>query len=104
MTRGKEMTPQLRSRICELHSIGWGARKISRVHPELWLSGIKYTIRKEKDHRPKKLSEDQRALIRAMVEADPAVKSAVLPQAVGNAITKRSLQRLLNEKGMGLRA
>lgn len=47
--RGPELSPQLRSRICELHSIGWGARRIHKKHPEVALSTISYTIRKERE-------------------------------------------------------
>lgn len=46
--RGPELTPQMRSRICELHSIGLGATKIHARHPEIALSTIKYTLKVEK--------------------------------------------------------
>ena len=47
--RGKELDPQLRSCICELKSIGWGATCIHRQHPAIPLSTIKTTLRRESE-------------------------------------------------------
>jgi hypothetical protein len=47
MARGKELSSQMRSRLCELHSIGYSYKHISEIHREIPLSTIKYTIRKE---------------------------------------------------------
>ena len=45
--RGKELSPQTRSRICELNSIGWGYKRIHNKHPEIPISTIKSTIYNE---------------------------------------------------------
>ena len=47
--RGKELSPQLRSRLCELKSTGWTYKKIKERHPEIPLGTIMSTIRSEKD-------------------------------------------------------
>jgi hypothetical protein len=45
--RGPELSPQLRSRICELRSLRWSYAKIQEKHPEILLSTIRYTCQKE---------------------------------------------------------
>lgn len=41
MPRRTELTPQLRFRICELHSIGWDAKKIHNKYPDIPVNTIK---------------------------------------------------------------
>jgi hypothetical protein len=58
MVRGKELSPQQRSQICELHSHGYGYRRIFKLLAEVPLSTIKYTCqqeakRKENQSRPR---------------------------------------------------
>lgn len=58
MVRGKELSPQQRSQICELHSHGYGYRRIFKLLVEVPLSTIKYTCqqeakRKENQSRPR---------------------------------------------------
>ncbi|KAL9469204.1 hypothetical protein ACSS6W_010898 [Trichoderma asperelloides] len=58
MVRGKELSPQQRSQICELHSLGYGYRRIFKLLAEVPLSTIKYTCqqeakRKENQSRPR---------------------------------------------------
>jgi hypothetical protein len=58
MARGRELSPQLRSQICELHNLGYGYKRIFKIHPEVPLSTIKYTCqqeakRKENQSRPR---------------------------------------------------
>ncbi|KAK7995035.1 hypothetical protein PG990_013808 [Apiospora arundinis] len=43
----KSLTPGMRDRICELHSIGWGYKAIHRKHPQIPVSTIRYTIKME---------------------------------------------------------
>lgn len=67
MARSKELTPAIRERICELHAIGWGYKRIHTRYPDIALSTIRYTVKKEKERRdgvskprsgrPKKLTE-----------------------------------------------
>ena len=47
MARGLELSVQTRSRICELHYVGYGAKRIHSIHPEWPLSTIKTTLRRE---------------------------------------------------------
>jgi hypothetical protein len=47
MGRGKELTPQMRSRICELKSVGYSYTQIHRIHPDIPRSTIITTVRRE---------------------------------------------------------
>jgi hypothetical protein len=47
MAYSKELTPALRERICELHAINWGYKRIHKRYPWISLSTIRYTIKKE---------------------------------------------------------
>ena len=47
--RGKELTPEMRARICELRSIGWSYRKIQARHSTIPLSTIVSTCKREHD-------------------------------------------------------
>lgn len=70
MPRGVELSSQIRSRICELRSIGWSYGWIRRQHPEIPLGTIKTTCARERvrvDNKtrsrpgaPRKLIEEQR--------------------------------------------
>lgn len=107
MGRGQEMTPQMRSRICELRKIGWSALKIHRQHPTIPISTIKSTIRREsirddnktlpRSGAPRKLTEEQRDLIYDLVQTKPGITLKELVEAVDGAVQKRSIQRLLSE-------
>ncbi|KAJ5512190.1 hypothetical protein N7463_001742 [Penicillium fimorum] len=67
VARSKDLTPAIRERICELHSIGWGYKRIHTRYPAIPLSTIRYTVKKESERRegvskprsgrPKKLTE-----------------------------------------------
>ena len=45
--RGPELSPRTRSRICELHHIRYGAKRIHSLHPKWSLSTIKYILHRE---------------------------------------------------------
>ncbi|KAI8689841.1 hypothetical protein LRP88_13857 [Fusarium phalaenopsidis] len=47
MPRGKELSPQLRARLCELRDRGYSFRQIHHCHREVPLSTIRYTIKQE---------------------------------------------------------
>jgi hypothetical protein len=47
MARSKELTPTIHARICELLDIGWGYKRIHTRYPQIHLSTIQYTIKKE---------------------------------------------------------
>jgi len=105
----RELTPQMRSRICELHSIGWGYKRIHSKHPEVPISTIRDTIKMEsrrqdnkslpRSGRPHQLSEDQRDHVYELSLQNPNIKYADLIEEVDNAVQKRSLQYLLQEMG-----
>ena len=109
MAPRKELDPQTRSRICELYSIGWGPTKIYRKHPEIPLSTIKTTIRREsirvnnttraRSGRPRKLTEQQRDHIYDLVHSEPHIQYKDLLSEVDFVVKRRSIQRLLNEMG-----
>lgn len=83
MGRSKEPTPALPERICELHVIKWGCRRIHQRYPWISISTIRYTIKKEPERRigiskprsghPKKLTEDEKARIIYVVTETPRV-------------------------------
>lgn len=106
--RGKELSPTLRSRICELHSVGYGYKRIHQIHPEVPVSTIRYTIKKEADRhdnksmsrpgQPKKLTEEQRKQIyETVTSSNPNISNSELLASVGNAVKLRSLQYVLRE-------
>ncbi|KFY07262.1 hypothetical protein V492_07300 [Pseudogymnoascus sp. VKM F-4246] len=67
--RGKELTPVMRARICELRSIGWTYKQIQEKHPTIAFSTIVSTCRREHDRvdqkskprsgAPRKITEDE---------------------------------------------
>lgn len=103
----RELSPQLRSRICELHSIGWGPKKIHDKHPEIPINTIKTTIRREcerennqskaRSGRPHKLNEDQRNYIHGTITSNPHTKYEEILDGMGHVVEKRSIQNLLRE-------
>ena len=101
----------MRSRICELHSINkWGAKRIQKVHPEIPLSTIHYTIRNEarrrdnasKPHsgRPRRFSEEDRDYIYGLTMENPHIKYAELLEEVDHRVERKTLWRLFNELGI----
>ncbi|OOQ88244.1 hypothetical protein PEBR_13161 [Penicillium brasilianum] len=51
MARSKELTPAIRERICELHAINWGYKRIHQRYPSIPISTIRYTIKKEPERQ-----------------------------------------------------
>ena len=107
MAKNKEMTPTMRARICELHSIGWGYRKIHTRYPQIPVSTIRYTILNENDRddhaskprsgRPPALSREQRDLLHKLVTENPHIKMRELQAAVGTSPSKHTVRRILRE-------
>jgi transposase len=111
MARGRELSPQLRSRICELRSIGFSANRIHKIHPEIPLGTIRTTIRRESQRddnttrvrsgRPRILSEEDRDHIYDIVaHQNPHVKMRDLCREVSDKAKKRTMQRLLREMNL----
>ncbi|OQE64569.1 hypothetical protein PENNAL_c0221G04517, partial [Penicillium nalgiovense] len=83
MARDKELVPAIRERICELHAIGWGYRRIHKRYPDISLTTIRYTVNKESERRdgvskprsgrPKKLTEADKGIILNAIHEDPKI-------------------------------
>ncbi|KAJ5158972.1 uncharacterized protein N7500_008623 [Penicillium coprophilum] len=81
MARSAELTPAIRERICELHAIGWGYKRIHKRYPNISLSTIRYTVKKESERRegvskprsgrPKKRTEADKDRILDATHEDP---------------------------------
>ena len=94
--RGKELSPQTRSRICELNSIGWGYKRIHNKHPEIPISTIKSTIYNEQKHlnnhslprsgRPHGLTEEQCDHLYDLTTTNPHIKMCDLLESVDEAV------------------
>lgn len=107
MAKNKEITPTMRARICELHSIGWGYRKIHTRYPQIPVSTIRYTIINENnrdDHaskprsgRPPALSPEQKDLLHKLVTENPHIKMRELQAAVGTSPSKHTVRRILRD-------
>ena len=110
MARSKELIPTLRARICELHDIGWGYKRIHKRYPWIPLSTIAYTIKKEPERRdgvskrrtgrPKKLTEADEARILEVIHEHPRVTQEDLLAEVDNRVKYCSIRRLLNAHNM----
>lgn len=107
MPRGKELSPQLRSRICELRTNArLTYRQIHQLHPEVPLSTIKYTVKVESQRkdcatllrpgRPPKLSEDDRDHLYEVVTDNPTIKQVDLLAEVDHKVKTRALRILLH--------
>jgi len=108
--RDTELSPQLRSRICELRSLKFSYGQIHQIHQEISLSTIKSTCQREalrtdnqtkpRTGRPRKLSDEQRDhLYDVVTHQNPHIKIRELLEEVDNVCTKRCIQRLLREMG-----
>ncbi|EYE93919.1 uncharacterized protein EURHEDRAFT_459298 [Aspergillus ruber CBS 135680] len=107
MSRGKELTPQLCSRICELRSIGWGAKRIHRKHPEIPVGTTRTTISREHLHdnkgtiprsgRLQKLTEEYCNRLLEALTSNPEATNKELLETIEYAVQKRTLQRVIQE-------
>lgn len=103
----RELTPQMRSRLCELKSIGLSYNQIHQRHPEIPMGTIRSTIRREKDRddnktaprsgRPRKITEEQLDRLRDLSASAPGLKYKKLMKEIDADIHKRTLQRTLQE-------
>lgn len=84
MAPRSELTPALRERICELYSAaGWGYRRIQKRYPWVSISGIRYTVKKDRERlggvtkqrsgRPKKLDEADRERLLNAIDENPKI-------------------------------
>jgi hypothetical protein len=88
----------MRSRLCELYSIGYFYRYIHEIHREIPLSTIKYTIHKEaiqnknqsipQSGAPHKISEEEQDHIYDLTIHEPYTKIRELQDEVSKPLTK----------------
>lgn len=110
MARVSELTPAIRERICELHAIGWGYKRIHRRYPSIPLSTIRYTIKKEHERhdgvskprsgRPKKITEAEKDAILDVIHGNTKTQYKDLLAKVDYKVKRRSIQRLLDAENM----
>ena len=110
MPRGRQLSPQLRARICELHSIRYTATQIRTIHPEIPIKTIRSVIRQfatrsdcltlPRSGRPRILTEEQRDHIYDTVNhTNPHITTRDLLREVDNVVKKRTVQKLCRELG-----
>ncbi|KAL3706446.1 hypothetical protein TMatcc_007457 [Talaromyces marneffei ATCC 18224] len=92
-TARRELDPCMRARICELHtSARWGYKRIHKVHPEIPISTIRNTIKKEQERvnqrslprsgQPSKLSSEQKENLIQLTKENPHIKYYELQESV----------------------
>ncbi|OJJ86985.1 uncharacterized protein ASPGLDRAFT_43459 [Aspergillus glaucus CBS 516.65] len=97
----KELDPTVRARICELHDIGWGDKRIYKRYPSISISTIRNTIKLESsrsDQRsltrsggPKKLSSLQENGLLKKTEENEHIKMHEPQDAVDNSVSKSTI-------------
>jgi hypothetical protein len=108
--RGLELSPQMRSRLCELKSVGMSYSRIYAIHPEIPLSTIKSTCQMEarrvncvslpRQGAPRVITEDERdSMVEAVTITPEMSYHALKAQEAPNA-SVRSIKRLFQEMGM----
>jgi len=110
MARGKELSPQMRSRICELRSLGWSYNRIHEKHPDIPRTTIANTCRQESTRLenfsrprpgpPRIISEEQRDLLYDTAISTPAISYEALQEQVAPDASIRSIRRLLQEMNL----
>jgi hypothetical protein len=105
--RGPELSPRIRARICELRSLGWSYSRIHSKHPELSISTIGSTCRKEASRannatcarpgRPCVITEEQYDLLYDMAITASSISYKKLQGEVAPDASVQSVKRLLQE-------
>ena len=105
--RGKELSPQLRARVCELRSLRWSYNKIHKKHPEIPRSTIAYTCIKEAERinnfsllrvgAPRVISETERDSLFETVTLTPEITYEALQAQECPNTSMRLLKQLLQE-------
>jgi hypothetical protein len=110
MGRSPKLSPQARSRICELASLRYTPTQIHKIHPEWKISTIKTTVKREslrvdnitspRSGRNRILIAEQRDKVYDTVKHhDLHIKIRDLLREVDDIVKKRTMQRLLRELG-----
>jgi len=105
--RGPELSPQARSRVCELRSLGWSYNRIHAKHPEIPRTSIANTCRQEasrvdnfslpRSGPPRVITEEQRDMLYDTVTTAPSITYEALQADVAPNASIRSIKRLLQE-------
>jgi transposase len=105
--RGPELTPQMRGRILQLHSLRYSCRAIAELH-QLPKSTVHYTIRKERERNekqeslprpgaPRVILEEQRDRIYDTVTMNPAITYEALQYQEAPEASVRTIRKLLHD-------
>ena len=110
MAKNKDLTFTMRARICELHSIGWGYRRIHQRYPQIPFSTVRYTVINQNDRndhiskprsgRPPILSPEQKDHLHKLAIEDPHIKMRELQAAVDSSPSKDTVRRLFRNLHM----
>ena len=86
--RGPELSPQIRSRICELRSLGWSYNRIHTKHPEIPRTTIADTCRQEsrrlnnvsqpRSGPPRVIAEEERDMLYDVATSTPIISYKAL--------------------------
>jgi hypothetical protein len=108
--RGPELSSQMRSRICELRSLGWSYNQIHTKHPEIPRTTIANTCRQESKRvnnasqprpgPPRVITEEERDMLYDIVSSDPSISYEALQAQVAPNASIRSIKRLLHEMNL----
>jgi transposase len=100
----KQLTPDIRARLCELKSIGWTLTQIHHRYPEIPYGTIRTTIAREnkrknnetspRSGRPKKISPEEQQHLLELVAQDQHIKMRELSEAVQSSPSVQTVQRL----------
>jgi transposase len=114
MPRGKELTPYIRTKICEAKACGLTNKEIAHRH-QVNIDTVKYTLKKERfrvenasrprSGPPRKLNEHARDyLVDVAFHETPRITwrclTAKAAEEVGESVHKRSVQRLFAQMNM----
>ena len=110
MARSKELTPTLRAKLCELRDIGWTYKSINLRYPDIALSTIQYTVRKERQRseqqslhrsgRPKAISLEEQQRLLDLISENEHITMRELSQSLPSRPSIRTVQRLLRSLSM----
>lgn len=102
----KELTPEIRARLCELKAIGWTFTMIHKRYPHIPYSTIQTTIKREstrkqqhsapRSGRPKKITPEEQQQLLDLVKQDQHIKMCELSTAVQSGPSIRTVQRLFH--------
>ena len=104
MPRGPELHVTMRERIYTLYDLGYSYKRIHRIHPEVPISTVKYTIRmrSKQDHQkslprpgPRVLTEgDRDYLYDLAINQDNHITYRELAHAIGDVVKPNTISKL----------